>query len=105
MCTSIFFISLQFRLYQTYLNNSPKQADSFDDFLKWSTVLLHDFNEIDRNLVNPKSIFTSLKHVKELDLFDLCDIVRLKLTTYHDYPINAHVMNDGSGHFFGCIQR
>ncbi len=43
--------------------------------------------------------------VKELDLFELCDIVRLKLTTYHDYPINAHVMNDGSGDFYGCIQR
>ena len=43
--------------------------------------------------------------VKELDLFDLCDIVRLKLTKYHDYTINAHVMNDGSGHFFGCIQN
>jgi hypothetical protein len=35
--------------------------------------------------------------VNELDLFDLCDIVRLKLTTYQDYPVNAHVMNDGSG--------
>ena len=43
--------------------------------------------------------------VNELDLFELCDILRLKLTTYHDYPINAHVMNDGSGHFYGCIQR
>ena len=42
--------------------------------------------------------------VKELDLFDLCDIVRLKLTTYND-SINAHVMNDGSGHFYGCIQN
>ena len=41
----------------------------------------------------------------ELDLFDLCDIVRLKLTTYHDYPIIAHVMNDVSGYFFGCIQN
>jgi hypothetical protein len=41
--------------------------------------------------------------VKELDLFDLCDIVRLKLTTYYDYPVNAHVMNDGSGIFYGCI--
>ena len=36
---------------------------------------------------------------------DLCDILRLKLTTYADYPINAHVMNDGSGDFFGCICR
>ena len=41
----------------------------------------------------------------QLNFFDLCDILRLKLTTYHDYPINAHVMNDGSGDFFGCIMR
>ena len=43
--------------------------------------------------------------VSELDLFDLCDILRLKLTTYMDYPVNAHVMNDGSGEFYGCIQN
>ena len=40
--------------------------------------------------------------VKELDLFELCDIVRLKLTTYYD-EINRHVMNDGSGDLMGCI--
>ena len=42
--------------------------------------------------------------VNELDLFDLCDIVRLKLTTYNDF-INAQVMNDGSGDLMGCIQN
>ena len=42
--------------------------------------------------------------VNELSLFDLCDILRLKLTTYSD-TLNAHIMNDGSGHFYGCIQR
>jgi len=41
--------------------------------------------------------------VKGISCFDLCDILRLKLTTYADYPINAHVMNDGSGDFYGCI--
>ena len=35
--------------------------------------------------------------------FDLCDILRIKLSTYYEPPINAHVMNDGSGVFFGCI--
>ena len=30
-------------------------------------MLLHDFNEIDRNLVDPKSIYTSLKNEKELE--------------------------------------
>ena len=39
----------------------------------------------------------------EVNCFELCDILRLKLTTYADYPINAHMMNDGSGDFFGCI--
>ena len=43
--------------------------------------------------------------VDEIDLFELCDILRLKLTTYLDYPVNAHVMNDGSGHLYGCIMR
>ena len=38
-----------------------------------------------------------------LPCFDLCDILKLKLTTYYEYPINAHVMNDGSGDFYGCI--
>ena len=40
--------------------------------------------------------------VKEIDCFDLCDIIRLHLTTYHDLW-NVHIMKDGSGDFFGCI--
>ena len=27
----------------------------------------------------------------------------LHLTTYYDYPINAHVMKDGTGDLYGCI--
>lgn len=60
-------ISLQFRLYQTYLKYPPKKKDTFDDFLKWSNVLLHDFNEIDRNLVDAQEIYTNLRDVKELE--------------------------------------
>ena len=44
-----------------------------------------------------------IKLLSEINCFDLCDILRLHLTTYHDYPINAHVMKDGSGDFYGCI--
>jgi len=66
-------ISLQFRLYQTYLKYPPQKTDSFDDFLKWSNVLLHDFNEIDRNLVDAKSIYLNLKDVKELENWSVED--------------------------------
>ena len=52
-----------------------------------------------------KEMTAGMSLLAEVDCFDLCDILRLKLTTYHDYPINAHVMNDGSGYLFGCICR
>ena len=38
----------------------------------------------------------------DISCYDFCDILRLKLTTYTE-TLNAHVMNDGSGDFFGCI--
>ena len=45
------------------------------------------------------------KHISllaEVDCMDLCEILRLKLTTYAD-SLNLHIMNDGSGNFYGCI--
>ena len=51
-----------------------------------------------------KELLEGMVLVQETDLFELCDILRLKLTTYDEF-INRHVMNDGSGDFFGCICR
>ena len=45
----------------------------------------------------------SIEIIAEIDCFDLCDILRIHLTTYHDAPFNAHLMKDGSGDFIGCI--
>ena len=39
---------------------------------------------------------------QEIDCFDLCDIIRLKLTGYVE-SINLHMMKDGGGIFFGCM--
>ena len=64
-------ISLQFHLYQSYLAHPPKEIDSFDEFLNWSNVLLHDFNEVDRSMVDAKAIFSNLKKVKELENWDI----------------------------------
>ena len=50
-----------------------------------------------------KEMMQGIEIMTEIDCFDLCDILRLHLTTYHDAPYNAHVMNDGSGNFYGCI--
>ena len=50
-----------------------------------------------------KELTAGIELLSEINCFDLCDILRLKLTTYADSPLNAHIMNDGSGDFYGCI--
>ena len=53
-----------------------------------------------------KEILESIKLFDDTVMYaDLCEILRIKLSTYADYPINRNVMNDGSGDFFGCIWR
>ncbi len=52
-----------------------------------------------------KQMLEGIELVSEINCFDLCDILRLKLTDYMDAPYNRHVMKDGSGDFFGCICR
>jgi hypothetical protein len=49
-----------------------------------------------------KQMMEHITLFKKINCFELCDILRLKLTTYVDV-LNAHMMNDGSGYFFGCI--
>jgi len=51
-----------------------------------------------------KQMMEHMSLVGKLDLFNLCDILRLEFTD-HDEVLNRHVMKDGSGDFFGCIQR
>jgi len=51
-----------------------------------------------------KEMLKDLMLVAEVNCFELCDILKLKLTTYSE-SINAHIMNDDSGDFYGCICR
>jgi len=50
-----------------------------------------------------KEMLQDLVLVAEVNCFDLCDILRIKLSTYVEAPFNQHIMNDGSGDFYGCI--
>ena len=52
-----------------------------------------------------KQMTEGIELFTKVNCFELCDILRIKLSTYADYPINRHMMNDGSGDFFGCIWK
>ena len=49
-----------------------------------------------------KQIMDGIVLTSKVNCFELCDILRIKLTTYSEV-LNAHVMHDGSGDFYGCI--
>ena len=51
-----------------------------------------------------KAMLADVALFSNVNCFDLCDILRLKLTGYVD-TINLHIMNDGSGSMIGCMCR
>ena len=48
-------------------------------------------------------ILEDISLVSKIDCFDLCEIIRLKLSGYVD-TLNLHIMNDGSA-LIGCMCR
>ena len=51
-----------------------------------------------------KQMLEGVQLIGDVDCFDLCEILRLKLTGYVD-KLNLHIMNDGSGSMIGCMCR
>ena len=49
-----------------------------------------------------KQMMEGIELFAKVSCFDLCEILRLKWTTYSEL-LNAHIMHDGGGDFFGCI--
>ena len=52
-----------------------------------------------------KEMLKDVVLVAKVNCFELCEILRIKLSTYAEPPLNAHIMDDGSGDFYGCICR
>ena len=49
-----------------------------------------------------KEMMEGVEILSDINCLDLCDILRLHLTTYHEPPFNLHVMKDGTGALIGC---
>ncbi len=57
-----------FELYRIFEKDPIEhEIRTFDAFLNWGQLLLNDFDEIDRYLVNPKQLFKNLRDVKEIE--------------------------------------
>ena len=65
-------------------------------------LILLNNDELYQLVAVTKEMMEGISLLADVDCFDLCDILRLHLTTYHE-SWNTHIMNDGSGYFYGCI--
>lgn len=54
------------RLYDCYKSLYPG-AEPLDDFICWGDVLLGDFNDVDKYLVDPRQLFTNVSDLKSIE--------------------------------------
>ena len=63
-------VRLLLELYECYRKINPK-AESLDEFIFWGDVILGDFNDADKYLVDPKQLFANVSDYKALqDTFE-----------------------------------
>lgn len=63
--TSVERVRLLIELYDCYKECNPK-AETLDEFIFWGDVILSDFNDVDKYLVDPKQLFANISDLKKI---------------------------------------
>jgi hypothetical protein len=59
-------INLNFELYRVF-QSVTKSKESFDEFYSWGEILLGDFDEIDKNMVDASALFKNVSELRNLE--------------------------------------
>lgn len=63
---------LLIKLFEIQSESATSNEDkSFDEFLEWGPILLSDFDELDRYLVDANDVFKDLHNIKELEYWKI----------------------------------
>ena len=87
-------LSLIFELFQAFKQHKQSE-ESFDDFYFWGEMLLDDFDELDKQLVDARALFCNMSDLKEIDrLFDYLtdeqkEIIRLFWKDFSETPMKT----------------
>jgi hypothetical protein len=54
-------------LFEMYRETEEGRNESFEEFLNWGSILLSDFDDIDRYMLDYNQVFKNLKAIKELE--------------------------------------
>ena len=108
-------IELVFEFYEVYLSITDiKNQQSFELFANWAKMLLQDFNEIDRYLLDPNHVLSYLKDIEDIKKWEIEVENKTKLLeNYIDFwkllpnyyqTFYAHLLKSGIG-YQGLIYR
>ena len=59
-------IRMLFTLYDVYIEKS-RSSETFDEFLYWGEMLLNDFDDIDKYLVDARKLFSNVTDLHEIE--------------------------------------
>jgi len=119
-------LTLLFELFETYRQYFPNE--DFARFYPWGELLLSDFNDIDRYMINGSKVFETVKDLQQIDRdfnLDEVDLERLRMfwKSFFDRdpsilknefmntwkflgsisgPIYSHAVGDNGYCFSGC---
>jgi len=108
-------IELLFEFYEVYLSvTDKKRQQSFELFANWAKILLQDFNEIDRYLLDPSYVLSYLKDIEDIKKWGIeVENKTQLLENYIDFwkllpnyyqSLYTHLLNRGIG-YQGLIYR
>jgi hypothetical protein len=60
-------------LFEIYQKTPEGKDATFEDFLTWGTMLLSDFEDLDRYMLDHSQVFKNLKAIKELESWNIDD--------------------------------
>ena len=103
-----------FELYAVYKEVTPKEElEDFENFSNWAQTLMHDFNEIDRYLIDPDKIFNYLFEIQDKNHWSLGEeqtsIVKNYLAFWRKLPdyyknLQHNLIGKGQG-YQGLVYR
>ncbi|MDR1556922.1 MAG: PD-(D/E)XK nuclease family protein [Tannerellaceae bacterium] len=59
-------MQMLFTLYRIYIRKSA-QEESFDEFLYWGEMLLNDFDDVDKYMVNARMLFSNVTDLRAIE--------------------------------------
>ncbi len=100
--------TLLFEFYTIYKRLTPKDTlESFENFAKWAPLLLQDFNEIDRHLVDPNYLFSYLTDIKRLETLlkgeEITELISKQVKFYENFQdyysaLYAYLLDNNIGY-------